>query len=770
MTIAINDDGPTAVNDGPYSPAEDTAIDIDAKGNDVSGADGVDWANGGETASVYVSSDPGKGTVVYNGDGTFTYTPTAGAEGDDSFKYTIVDGDGDKSEATVTISLATDSIPTVSVTDGVVAEAALSDGSDPLSPAETTTGEFTVTTGNDSGTLYVQDKDGDWISINSSGDTVVDGQYGVLTVTAGVSGYTWSYTLSDNTLDHTDTVVDADSDRGADDQVFDNFATKVVDTDGDSTADNGISASETLTIAINDDGPSIIAPNSVLSNQPNVVLTAELDVDYGADGGVLAFAGASVVDGVIKGTYIDGNGAPQVINLTYNSESLYYDQVSTTEWIAKSSTIDVEVFKVSLDSINKSYTVEMFQQVDAIVETVSFRVNDQIDGGIATARVYEDEPSGLSMRVSADTNNLAPTGTETGNVDKVNTNASWFGTGNQTINQDQALILEFADNNSWSADGEKTNSYSAASLSSISFTTIGLDSAEELEWVAYNSNGAPLDFATEWTVLRYSSYVEAEDGSVIGVGNPDVLTIDNGGIVAATVTVNGLSLTGWQIDGEGVDGNNTGYYVLTSGSDFTSIAIEAGAESAFDLGNVDVTRIGSTYDVTTLLDISSVDNDGDFGADTISITFGNGEALTGSGEHDVLQGGSGDDILIGGFGDDIMTGGLGSDTFKYLADDLGSGVDTIADFKIGSGGDILDLTDLFDTAPDRNNLDDYLKIDINATGSSTTIDLSVDVDGAGAEAPVKLSTITLDGFASDGTTNATDVLDAMESQIKTEMP
>ena len=54
-----------------------------------------------------------KGVAVYNGDGTFTYTATAGQEGLDTFQYTITDQDGDTSTATVTVNLGTDSVPSL---------------------------------------------------------------------------------------------------------------------------------------------------------------------------------------------------------------------------------------------------------------------------------------------------------------------------------------------------------------------------------------------------------------------------------------------------------------------------------------------------------------------------------------------------------------------------------------------------------------------------------------------------------------------------------
>src|SRR5690606_6835469 len=119
IEVLINDDGPRAVDDSVTQAAADEgkAVEVDVKANDEHangqvGADGVDWSavthtvaqNGGKAAG---------GTLSYNGDGTFTYTPSAGEEGTVTFDYTIKDGDGDTSTATVTIELAKDSKPEV---------------------------------------------------------------------------------------------------------------------------------------------------------------------------------------------------------------------------------------------------------------------------------------------------------------------------------------------------------------------------------------------------------------------------------------------------------------------------------------------------------------------------------------------------------------------------------------------------------------------------------------------------------------------------------
>ena len=142
--------------------------------------------------------------------------------------------------------------------------------------------------------------------------------------------------------------------------------------------------------------------------------------------------------------------------------------------------------------------------------------------------------------------------------------------------------------------------------------------------------------------------------------------------------------------------------------------------------------------------------------------------LQGGAGSDTLAGGAGNDILVGGKGDDILSGGLGSDTFVYQTGDL-SGVkagDQISDFKVapvGSGGDVLDISDLLDGAKGLSGVGDgklgnlvsggFLTFDSvthNGDGT-TTVKLSVDLDGAGKGADhagkaASLATITLSGI------------------------
>jgi hypothetical protein len=86
-----------------------------------------------------------------------------------------------------------------------------------------------------------------------------------------------------------------------------------------------------------------------------------------------------------------------------------------------------------------------------------------------------------------------------------------------------------------------------------------------------------------------------------------------------------------------------------------------------------------------------------------------------------------------------MTGGDGSDVFSWEAGPI-VGVDTITDFKTGSLGDVLDVSDLlvgFDS--DTSNVNDFVRLLVGAT--NTTV--QVDVNGAaGGSDFVSLATLT----------------------------
>lgn len=97
-TATVNPN-PIAVDDD-TTTEEPTPVIIPVLNNDHAQAGSLD------VTTIVIKSQPAHGTVTVNGDGTVTYTPESGYEGDDSFTYTVKDSNGNESNvATVTIEV-----------------------------------------------------------------------------------------------------------------------------------------------------------------------------------------------------------------------------------------------------------------------------------------------------------------------------------------------------------------------------------------------------------------------------------------------------------------------------------------------------------------------------------------------------------------------------------------------------------------------------------------------------------------------------------------
>ncbi|MFA5352646.1 MAG: calcium-binding protein [Thermodesulfovibrionales bacterium] len=114
--------------------------------------------------------------------------------------------------------------------------------------------------------------------------------------------------------------------------------------------------------------------------------------------------------------------------------------------------------------------------------------------------------------------------------------------------------------------------------------------------------------------------------------------------------------------------------------------------------------------------------DGWSGNDRLFGGYGNDRLFGGAG-NDTINGWKGNDKLKGGSGTDTLTGGAGSDTFVF--DAVAYGVDTITDFTLCQGNDLLDLNAFGITADA-----DHLQFSFD--GVNTTV--SVDIDGTGINA------------------------------------
>jgi Ca2+-binding RTX toxin-like protein len=115
----------------------------------------------------------------------------------------------------------------------------------------------------------------------------------------------------------------------------------------------------------------------------------------------------------------------------------------------------------------------------------------------------------------------------------------------------------------------------------------------------------------------------------------------------------------------------------------------------------------------------------------------NVENLTGTSHADYLQGdaapnrlegGAGHDVLVNSPGADRLAGGADADRFEYHTIDATP--DTISDFTIGVGGDVLDVSRvLIGYHSGASSLGDFVKL--QSIGSNTAV--LIDADGLGAD-------------------------------------
>ncbi|WP_203653028.1 CshA/CshB family fibrillar adhesin-related protein [Demequina activiva] len=115
VTVTVT---PVATGDAASTPVN-TAVDIDVVDNDL-----------GTTLAVVDASDPARGEVTVNVDGTVTYTPDTDFSGTDTFTYTVEDAEGQQTTATVTVTvtpLAVDDAETTTADTAVVVDVLAND-------------------------------------------------------------------------------------------------------------------------------------------------------------------------------------------------------------------------------------------------------------------------------------------------------------------------------------------------------------------------------------------------------------------------------------------------------------------------------------------------------------------------------------------------------------------------------------------------------------------------------------------------------------------
>jgi VCBS repeat-containing protein len=187
VTVLAVNDGPVALADS-YSVNEDTALTVTAPGVLANDSD----ADGGTLTAVLIAG-PAHGSLTFNADGSFLYTPQLDFAGVDEFGYLATDGAATSSSTIVTVSV-------IAVNDAPIADAG-TDGSGTIGVAVQLDGSSSL------------DPDGDtltysWAIISGpAGNTIGDptSVTPMLTPVVG-GGFVIQLTVSDGSLSDTDTM------------------------------------------------------------------------------------------------------------------------------------------------------------------------------------------------------------------------------------------------------------------------------------------------------------------------------------------------------------------------------------------------------------------------------------------------------------------------------------------------------------------------------------------------------------------------------------
>jgi len=299
IDIQITDDVPLAVNDALTQTLENQPVTINVLANDVQGADSVQP----NAVTLVAGTLTGGGTLINNGNGSFTYTQLPGETGDVSFQYKITDGDGDTSIATATITLVADSQPQIRNADNVTVDedGLLGANADNGLPGEVTStgstsanGSITVDYGSDIpaplvGSLVLNDsaaldtqltvgtvpmtfaKDGADL-VGSVGATEVI-RITLTTATAGpgATEVTYGYTVT------LSAAIDQAIPGSEDSDILAGIGFTVTDSDGSTT-------SGSFSVTIVDDLPTLTVSDTPTSVVEGATANGSWTLDAGADG------------------------------------------------------------------------------------------------------------------------------------------------------------------------------------------------------------------------------------------------------------------------------------------------------------------------------------------------------------------------------------------------------------------------------------------------------------------------------------------------------
>ena len=706
FTVTSVNDAPVAKDDT-FTGSQNTAITGNVLSNN---GNGTDSDLEGNTLSVTAGTfSTAHGSITIASNGSFTYTPTTGYKGADSFTYTLNDSLGGTDTGEVNFTLT--SFANAVADTFTMAEDGIKTGN--VLTNDVSTFGYTLTVSSNTsaahGSVFVQSNGNytyiptaNYFGTDSFTYTVSDGHgnTGTATVSVVITSVNDAPVLKNDSFSgYEDTPITGNL-----------FANNGNGVDSDVDGDTLTATAATITST---QGTAVISSNGDFVFTPTANYTGGASFIYSANDGNgqsrtatvnLTFAAVNdapiarddLLAGIIN-TNLTGNVLAN--NNGYGADS---DPEGNTLSVT-SGTFSTAHGSVTISS-NGNFTY---------TPTASYTGNDSFDYTLSDGQG----------------------GTDTGTMNIVvmpNGNPVLYNNG-LTLNSDATQLVVITTAMLSGIDGNNT----AAQLIFDPSTVPGHGSLLKM--------GVPMTASGTFTVqdvidgkMAYTS-----PGDYIGSDSFDFVLTD--GVNSLSTATFAISVTTAKTILDGTASAETitatsADELIRAGDGNDTIVTGTGADRVYGGNGSDL--INAQYSGNKVL-LGGAGNDtieGGSGADSIHGENDN-DVLKGGDGQDQIRGGNGNDTLYGGSGADLLMGEAGADTFVFTADSAYTAPDTIVGFSTAQA-DVIDLRDLLTVYdPIQHSINDFVKLTVS--GANTFV--AVDRDGLGSTYGVAANVAVLNG-------------------------
>ena len=668
----------------------------------------------GDTLTFTPSTTVTNGVLVDNGDGTVTYTSSAGQSADDTVSFTATDGTDSVSgsfviDVTNSAPTAVDDTATVlsgtSETIAVLANDTLADSTQTLTVASTTTpSSGLVSIASDGSSLTYTSTPGFSGSVSFT-YTISDGFGGESTANVAVTVNTQTGGTSGN-----DTLVGSPSaetleggagndtiDGGSgNDQIDGGTGDDLITIRGSETTVTGNSGIDTLkfvgtttnttSIDFNQGGDQAL----VGTNDP--VITAFENLDASA-----ATVSLTVTDGTNTNSLITGSGNDTIISTNANvsttvtlsggdsNDVLDVDQTNSATSLSGGAGNDVLLAQSNADTLDGGTGNDTLVGNGGADSLTGGAGDDTLIGG-GNADVVNGGDGNDTFLVTGTAGFSASTLTGGSGTDRILFNPAGVAESAQSLTFGSAsgtaglVITAGAFANVGTVETLEFSGNSAVTLT-VNDTTMTNLGTTTLNVVSDQGDLTPAnDLIIHATALTATNNINATFGNSGGViqlnggAGADTLTLD--GITGGTFSAFGVATAG-SFDGNGgtdtlvldLGGVSAGLVKLGSFISDVEVVKTSGALASGALtvstGDLTVSNSTLTVDASTMTGtfnfVGNAENDGQF-----SIVGGSGnDSIMGANGNDTINAGAGNDTIVGVSGADLLIGGAGNDVFVF---------------------------------------------------------------------------------------------------------